>query len=382
MDKIQSSSITSGEGLLAAEGAKILLLEDNTAVSEALEVLLSGYGFSVFPADCVSKALSILEDQSLDLILSDVLMEGEDGFDFHAQVKDHHDWGQLPFVFLSSLGDADNVRKAKSSGCDDYITKPFHPDDLLAVIVGKLASSSSRQKLSEEKSSYYRKKIIQTLSHEFRTPLSAVSGGLELLKNSVEIQSEKSQKLFASMERGSRRLTSLVNDFIVLQQIEDGQAEKFMLENSKKAQPLALLRDAISDLGMSSEVNVENRLESKKSIDVCERQIVDSLKRVLSNAKKFNKAERKISAWVEESSEGVISIAVRDFGPGMSEEELLMAREVFCQPGRDAKEQQGSGLGLSIAGYYTELNGGLINLSCPDDGDTGLVAELSFPVVS
>jgi len=290
------------------------------------------------------------------------------------------DWGQLPFVFLSSLSNPEEIRRGKSTGCDDYLTKPFHPDDLIAVIEGKLSTSQSRRKFSEAKSSYYRKKIIQTLSHEFRTPLSAVQGGIDLLKLTEESKSEKVQKLLKSMERGSARLGKLVDDFIVLQQIEDGQASLYAEKHSKKIQPISLIRDAVADLEIEDQVSVERSLNQVSKVKVCERQIVDALSRILSNAQKFGAGSEKTIAWVGDNPLGFVSILVRDFGPGMSDQDLLMAREVFSQPGRDSKEQQGSGLGLSIASYFVELNGGRIELSSPDDDRGGLLVRVELPL--
>ena len=92
----------------------------------------------------------------------------------------------------------------------------------------------------------------------------------------------------------------------------------------------------------------------------------------------FGGADEKITVTLTEV-EGSVSLTIRDRGPGLDAELLGRAMEGFSQIDREKNEQQGAGLGLTIASYYTELNGGHLELNTAEDG-VGLAAKLTFPL--
>ncbi|MFW9991268.1 MAG: response regulator [Candidatus Odinarchaeota archaeon] len=125
----------------------ILVVEDNTDMLFILETTLELSGYGVLTATDGNQALQLLESlaSTPDLIISDILMPGMNGYDFFRQVSESFRWHHVPFIFLSALASPEDVRFGKMLGADDYITKPFKNEDLLAVITGKINMSRRRK---------------------------------------------------------------------------------------------------------------------------------------------------------------------------------------------------------------------------------------------
>ena len=126
---------------------KILVIEDNEEVRENLEEILELYGYDVIAADDgklgVEKALA----ESPDLILCDVMMPKLDGFGVLNILSKRSQTADIPFIFLTAKTEKSDFRRGMNLGADDYITKPFFKDELLAVLETRLKKSERlRQK--------------------------------------------------------------------------------------------------------------------------------------------------------------------------------------------------------------------------------------------
>lgn len=124
---------------LAVKG-KILIVDDDPSIVDALETDLTSRGYQVITALDVATALSKVQNTSVDLILSDVKFpEGDlDGFKFFGNVQAIAHLRRIPFIFMSAIQDGVIIRYGIQLGVDDYITKPLDLELLAAVIDGKL----------------------------------------------------------------------------------------------------------------------------------------------------------------------------------------------------------------------------------------------------
>lgn len=111
---------------------KILIVEDSLSQAEELRFLLEKKGFEVTHAIDAEKGLELLNVQLPDLIISDIMMPGMDGFAFCAQVKSKYQ--QIPIILLTVLSDPIDILKGLTCGSDSFITKPYKADFLLNQI--------------------------------------------------------------------------------------------------------------------------------------------------------------------------------------------------------------------------------------------------------
>ncbi len=118
---------------------RILIVDDHPNVLHQLKLILEQTGeFEVFLAHDGDEALALLRGQPVDLLVADIAMPRMNGYQLYERVRANPDWANLPFVFLSARTLASDIRYGKALGADDYLTKPVEPEDLLAVIRGKL----------------------------------------------------------------------------------------------------------------------------------------------------------------------------------------------------------------------------------------------------
>lgn len=121
-------------------GAKerILLVEDYGPIAEAIKNILEMNGYRVSTASDGVEALELMESLDPDLIVADILMPEMDGYAFLEEVQKNSEWCSVPFIFLTSMAEREDVQKGRDLGAARYITKPFEPEDLLEAARAEL----------------------------------------------------------------------------------------------------------------------------------------------------------------------------------------------------------------------------------------------------
>jgi CheY-like chemotaxis protein len=122
------------------ERADILVVDDDTKLLGVITETLQEAGFNVKSFPSSDDAFTYLKQHTPDLILSDINLETSTmgGFTFYEKVRELDALQDVPFIFLSGLTDEVLIRTGKEMGVDDYITKPFSDETLIATIKGKL----------------------------------------------------------------------------------------------------------------------------------------------------------------------------------------------------------------------------------------------------
>lgn len=367
---------------VSQQQGSVLIVDDNPLIVNVLKSLLYSENFEVFTSCNGQEAVETLAQKQIDVIICDVMMPKMDGYQLHTYVRGKNELSHIPFIFLTALDDRQEVNRGKESGVDDYIAKPFDPRALLSTVKGKMHRSRALKNLGEERFDAYRKRVIHTLSHEFRTPLVAINTGAELLMQQQDrLEESKVTRLLEAIHRGGMRLERLVNDFMLLQQIEAGIAQRLFDGRSIEVELfqvvedfLASQREDIQNEGFKLEL-VDQSREMKAKI--YEPHIQDILSRLINNAVKFHGTQKEIEIHVYRvEREGVIE--VRDRGIGIDPERIKEAIDVFGQLDRERIEQQGGGLGLAIASRYAMINGGRIEFERRAGG--GSIISLVLPV--
>ncbi len=364
--------------------SSVLVVDDNPLIINVLRSLLCSEGYKVFTCGNGHEALDLLGSKSVDLIICDVMMPRMDGYELHFKVRENNQLAHIPFVFLTALSDNVEVNRGLESGADDYVVKPFDPQDLVSLVKGKIRRSKHLKTYGEEKYDSYRKRVIHTLSHEFRTPLVAINTGTELLLDQVpELQSTKVHNVLEAIKRGGQRLERLVTDFMLLQQIEAGIAHR-LFESRGAAQPVSDVLNAYieSRANKISEEGFQLKLSDQSDgskVRVYEAQVLDILDRLVNNAIKFKSDRREIEIH-SHVADGEVTIEVRDRGIGLDVSRVKEAIDVFGQLDRDRLEQQGGGMGLAIANRYATINSGRLEFENRRDG--GSIVSLILPLVT
>lgn len=117
---------------------RILVVDDDAAILKLVSVILARAGHEVRTSTHPVEALDLLKVFTPDLVISDVVMPYMTGLEFLEQVRSHEKLGAVPFVLLSSHAERSDVRRGMNLGADDYVPKPFTPQDLTTAVDARL----------------------------------------------------------------------------------------------------------------------------------------------------------------------------------------------------------------------------------------------------
>jgi two-component system KDP operon response regulator KdpE len=108
---------------------RVLVVDDEGQILRALRVVLRDAGFEAVPAATMNEALDAAAVQPPDAAIVDLLLPDGDGI---AVTRRLREWSAMPIIVLSAIGDEEQKVAALGAGADDYVTKPFHPGELVA----------------------------------------------------------------------------------------------------------------------------------------------------------------------------------------------------------------------------------------------------------
>jgi two-component system phosphate regulon response regulator OmpR len=109
----------------------LLIVDDDDRIRSLLKRFLAERGFRVTTASDGAKAMSLMKGMEFDLLILDVMMPGMDGFELTGAVREK---GEVPIILLTARGEADDRIRGLSLGADDYLPKPFEPEELVLRI--------------------------------------------------------------------------------------------------------------------------------------------------------------------------------------------------------------------------------------------------------
>jgi DNA-binding response OmpR family regulator len=113
----------------------ILLVEDDSFVSDIYQTKISKEGFKVISAENGIEAIKKLEESIPDLILLDIVMPYMDGIDVLRKIKKEEKWKKIPVILLTNLSDKEKIEEALGIGADDYLIKShFTPSEVISKV--------------------------------------------------------------------------------------------------------------------------------------------------------------------------------------------------------------------------------------------------------
>ena len=370
----------------------ILVVEDDRAMREGICDLLQvydiGFEINIVSADNGRSGLNALSQKSPDLVISDIMMPHMDGIEFVQEVRRHTEWVEIPFIFLTALGGEEDVLKGRLSGADLYLTKPIDTKLLLELVQTQLTRTFQIKHQRRIEKTNLQKSILQLLNHEFRTPLTYVSAYSEMLADSIQGQHDPQDfhAYLHGIQAGCLRLTRLVESFIKIIELRTGEAQ----DNFKRhAQPIeniiSLVEEAMS-AALRYSVSQTVRLNLTKPLHISPTfgdriSLITVFKEIIENAVKFASIYRDKAALINitfASQENFVAISIEDNGIGIPPEAHARIFDLFYQHDRDFIEQQGAGIGLSVARGIMNLHGGSIEVK--SEGGKGSTFTVKLPI--
>jgi signal transduction histidine kinase len=246
----------------------------------------------------------------------------------------------------------------------ERLLRTFAAQSVLAIQNARLFRELDEKSRQLEAASHHKSAFLANMSHELRTPLNAIIGFSEVLAERMfgEVNEKQAEYLQDILSSG-RHLLSLINDILDLSKVEAGRLE---LELGRFHLPaaldnaLSLVRERATRHGIT--LTQSGAVVVVGDIVADERKVKQILLNLLSNAVKFTPEGGRVDLTATVADD-VITIAVSDTGIGIAPEDQATIFEEFRQVGRDdARKQEGTGLGLTLAKKFVELHGGRIRV--------------------
>ncbi len=388
------------------EGKKkrILVVDDNAENIRVIGSILRQNGFNVGYAIDGQQALDILQgiEVAFDLLLLDVNMPGINGFEVCQEIRRMERFNELPVIFLTANTETEQIVKGFSSGGQDYVTKPFHADELLARIATHIELREKREQLKQmnellnEKVKERTKELeasnkkletayqelrkldeskalfLRLISHEINTPLNGVIGFADYLKE--ELVSTEYFSLIEKLSESAHRLNDFAQSSLIITQMRTlpDDYKKEMIELSGVIEDILFSnRDVIKQ----KNIEVDLLWNSTGSIITGSYELISMcISHLFRNA--IQHSPENSSIVIEcRSEESSLKLSIEDNGAGFSEKSLDNLFRPFSTT--DEYIDNNKGLGLSIVKIIADFHNAGLNITNKPEG--GARVELRFP---
>jgi len=359
---------------------RILVVDDNEDLVEMLSAVLSLEGYHPIPAYNGGDAVEAMKAHQPHLVLLDRALPDFDGLEVCARMKAVDPMRFLPVIMVTAKAHRDDKLAGLAMGVDDYVTKPFDMDELVAKVRVMLRIKATEDKLRQRTEELARlheaeqamvkrlteldslkSQFIATASHELRTPLSIIKGFTNLLVRRDDFGFDRSteEQYLHLIDAQVNALTSLVDDMLSASRIESGRVRL----QRERVDLLRMVKRVLRNFVVAGEERHINLAvgHADPAIAYADPQHTEQVfVNLMSNALKYSYDGGHIGVSVHDGPEHV-TIRVRDEGVGIPQDQMEQLFTKFTRLDNPRTvEAGGTGLGLFIARNWVEANGGRI----------------------
>ena len=359
---------------------KILVIDDEEWLREMVRMALQGKGFDVIEAENGAAGIETARRELPDLILCDVNMEKVNGYLTLSALRSEPATAAIPFILMTGLADNAGMRQGMELGADDYLPKPFAIEALYAAVDARLKKAQALRQQAEKKLADLRDNISLMLPHELRTPLNGIVAYGEILStDAANLPPAEIAEMGQVIYQSGKRLERLVENFLIYAQIELLGADPQKVSALRSKQTLAPAK--LIEAHARAQAEAVHRTEdlvlelADYPMPISEDYLAKIVEELVQNAFKFSETGRRVRVALAALPNGV-ALSVSDRGRGFSTEHITKVG-AYMQFDRKMQEQQGLGLGLTIAKRLTELHGGTLSIQS-ERGSTTTVT-VKFP---
>lgn len=382
----------------------ILLVDDEPRNLDVLESILHDPSYRLLRAEGADKALRLLLDNDVAVIVLDIKMPGVGGFELAQIIKGTKRHKQIPIVFLTAyLFDDRDVLTGYGAGGVDYLTKPVNPAILrqkVAVFADlfrktralaalnqhletRVKERTERLEKSEaalRESNQQKDLFLAMLAHELRNPLAPLRTGLDVLLRHPD-RPPALEKTLGAMNRQLENMVRLIDDLLDVSRINRGTLEirKELVDLSsvidravETAEPLFTRRRQ----SVVVDADVDARGPIKAYVDAT--RIAQIVANLLNNASKHSEEGATVRVDLRRTVDR-IAIRVVDEGVGIPSDQVERLFGMFAKLDRPRQHSsEGLGIGLALSRYLAELHGGTLVGESAGEGK-GATFSLTLP---
>ena len=364
----------------AAQRGTVLIVDDNADMRDYLAGLLSPHWHVVLVPDG-GEALRYVGESLPDLVLTDVMMPGMDGFEFLRRLREDSRTRSVPVLMLSARAGDEAAVEGLEAGADDYLVKPFAARELVARVRANLELSRMRAETAFSAAEAARLAELETIksdflnvaSHELRSPISVLRGYLGMIADgSLGELPAGVIRVLPILSAKADRMNDLVTQMLDAARLEDGKL-------ALAWDPLdirAVVRSSVSLIHplLPSSHSLEVELPAEPITVLGDHFRLETvITNMIENAVRYSPHGGLVHIGCALGPGPVeVSISVRDQGLGIASDDL---ERIFVRFGRIVTAEnshiEGSGLGLYLSSQLAQMHGGRMTVeSQPCVGST------------
>jgi two-component system, sensor histidine kinase and response regulator len=360
---------------------KMLLINDDPKLLLGLKAVMMQKGYEVISTNDGMEGIQLAKGNLPDIIICGIMELHPNGFHIKRVLTDNEQTAEIPFIFLTSRSlEADKIA-GLDQGADDYVTRPFNIDELVARIEAILRRYEiGRQRGRREMEAVLEKmrhSILTNLRHEFRAPLTVIMASMEMALR--ERFTEKPEDLGWYLEsslNSAQKLSRMVEDMILLNDID--QKNISSLRTSIKLNPNFM--DSIysvCDRYEQKKLNVRISIQDGTVIYAPESEFLRAVSQLVDNACKFSPDGAEVQIQICRNGLGGCLLIIENEGPSIPEKLRENVFERYYQIEQsDDRYNFGLGIGLTIAREIAQACGGNVVIL---DSEVGCKVQMTYP---
>lgn len=356
-----------------------ILIVDDESFNRTLLSRVFAQDAELYEADSGQKALQIIEQEPVDIVLLDIMMPRMSGLEVLTILRNDPRTEDLPVIIISALDKNDDIVHGLKIGANDYLPKPFDIDVVRARVSTQLKLKSvidvHKQSIARlEEAQHMKDRLFSIASHDIKSPLANVRFAEELLRQIVGTEDPVVANILDSLRMTVTNITHVVEEFLEMSVVHSGHVEVNLTEVD--------LPNLIGDI-----VSQHTPTAQEKQIDLVIAELHDvviadverlrqAISNFVSNAIKYSPMNTTVVIYSQVADDS-IRISVADQGPGipMNERHKLF-KEFSKLSTRPTAGEHSSGLGLWIVKQMIELQSGSVGVDCPPGGGSIFWAQL------
>lgn len=358
---------------------RILVIDDEEWLREMVRMALVQRGYEVVEAPNGAAGVETARTQLPDLILCDVNMAKMDGYATLSALRSEPSTAAIPFILMTGLADNAGMRHGMELGADDYLPKPFALEALYGAVEVRLKKAEELKAKAEVALEDLRNNISLMLPHELRTPLNGILAFGELLAaDPSSLSHEEIADMGQTIYQSGRALERLIETFLGYTQLEMVAADKnriAVLRGKQTLKPAPIIeheaRRRADEARRAADLKVQ---VTEVTVPMSDEYFASMVTELAHNAFKFSEAGTPVEVTLTAAPEAVV-LSVKDQGRGFEPAQIGKVG-AFMQFDRKTHEQQGLGLGLTIARRIAELHGGALAIQSEKGVGTTVTVRL------
>src|SRR6266571_7747297 len=257
----------------ASDTGSVLVVDDDQRNVRLMESILRSSGYQVLKAYNGEEALRIVEDDSPDLLLLDVMMPKMSGFELCQRLKGRYETRLLPIILVTALNALEDKVQALEYGADDFLSKPINKVELLAKVrsvlrVKALHDELEKNRLEIEKKNQelirmegFKESMMQMVVHDLKNPLASIMGNVELIQmqSAETVNPARLKELLQRTQESARQLMRMILNILQIGKLEE-QKMPLNLERVALRHLAQENADEMTGLSARDNIRVENRV--------------------------------------------------------------------------------------------------------------------------